>query len=216
MCDMCKWERATRTVCEKRQTGAQSTCECWGELLVYTARENKKRNPRCSWMPSWPLFLLAITLSPPPIISLPPDVLATSISLPPSPNPPRKTPPHPLSCPELCRSFKAERSVWVRSSWLPHSWSFLSVPTPVLFYHCLSFLRTLTLSSHYLTHFFFSSPHFLHSFTISSCSWMPYWLGFLFPFTHILFSPSLYSFCSPVYCNAQTSLMCVRVSIQLY
>ncbi len=61
--------------------------------------------------------------------------------------------------------------------------------------------------------------HCLCSFAGSSCSWMAYWLGFLFTFTHITLSVSLslslYSFCSLVYCNAQASLICVFVSLYL-
>lgn len=58
----------------RRHTGAQSWCEYWGELnfgVVYSIRENKKRNPYCSWIASWPPSLLTSNLIPPPIISLP-------------------------------------------------------------------------------------------------------------------------------------------------
>lgn len=105
----------------------------------------------------------------------------------------------------------------VRSLWLPlfspHPPLVLSQPSPVFL-----------VPSHYLTHFSFSSPLcFSSSYAGSSCSWMPYWLGFLFTFTHIPLrtspalseSRSLDFFCSPVYCNTPASLIRVFVSVYL-
>lgn len=134
-----------------------------------------------------------------------------------------KTSPHPLPCPELFRSsrLRGQYGSGARDS-LIHGLSSLSWP-PVLFYHssvpffCPPHKHSPSPLIIWPTFYsLFAFSRFLRSFVSSSCSWMPYWLGFLFTFTHILFSPSLYSFCSPVYCNAQTSLIHVFVSVYCF
>lgn len=224
MCDMRKCECATRTLCEGdtqvHKADVSIEVNSVPELCTVFVRA-KRGIPTVPGLPADPHpFWQSTSFLLPSFPS--PDVLATSISPPPFPNLPQDLTSSP-SLPWALQVLQAERSVWVRSSWLPHSRSLLSVLTPsvVLSQLCSLFLsstQTLTLSTLYPTHFFLSLRFLPLSalFVSSSCSWMPYWLGFLFTFTHILFSPSLYSFCSPVYCNAQTSLIRVFVSVYCF
>lgn len=130
---------------------------------------------------------------------------------------------HPLSCPELLGpswltgqqgSGACDSLVHAPSSlsW-PQSCSITFSPSPPCKHSsfCLIIWPTFPL--------FLPPSLFVCFFACSSCSWMAYWLGFLFTFTHILpLSPNQtlsFFFCSPVYCNAQTCLICVFVSVYL-
>lgn len=139
-------------------------------------------------------------------------------------------PSHPFFFPELLRPSLAVGVTGDQEPVTPR-FSLSSHPTITRpsFYVTLSSVPIL-LKSHYWAHFFLFPLlslcpfQFFHSFTGSSCSWMAYWLGFLFTFTHII-SPSLWMplalsksrsldvFCSPVYCNTQASLISVFVCL---
>lgn len=224
MCDMRKCECATRTACEGdtqvHEADVSIEVNSISELCTVFVRA-KRGIPTVPGLPADPHpFWLSTSFLLPSIPSLmfwphQYHLLLFQTS--------HKTSPHPLPCPELFRSsrLRGQYGSGARDS-LIHGLSSLSWP-PVLFYHssvpffCHPHKHSPSPLIIWPTFFsLFAFSRFLRSFVSSSCSWMPYWLGFLFTFTHILFSPSLYSFCSPVYCNAQTSLIRVFVSVYCF
>lgn len=155
-----------------------------------------------------------------------------SISPPSFPNLPQDLPASP-ALPWAPRALLAKGSAGVGSLWLPRSCSFLSLLTQRLIYHSsvhLSLhLSVLLANAHPLVSLF--DPLFLSlslspspsTFSFSAPSlaqavlgWRIDW-GFYSPSltSSLSFSLSLCFFCSPGYCNAQTSLICVFVSVYL-